>query len=76
MDMKKPTFFDDYPRVVSLHTIIEAAELLFANFGSYFFFGWNCQDAAAWFLTFHGIPLKNIDPSGFDIVIGSGSSQG
>ncbi len=69
------TFFSAYQKKITFRQLLEGGLNIIKNFGSYFIFFWNCQDFAAWYLTFNGIPLKIIEPTIPDRVTGSGTDS-
>ena len=74
LDKESVNFFSVYQKRVTFRQLLQSGLTIMENFGSYFIFFWNCQDFAAWYLCFNGIPLSVIEPTIPDRVTGSGTS--
>ncbi len=68
-------WFDKFAHCGTFKNVLADGAGIIQNFGRYFTFFWNCQDFAAWFLSFYGIPLKQIEPTLPDKVTGSGTDS-
>ncbi len=73
--LKDVKWFDQFPHCGNFNDVLDNAAGIIQNFGRYFTFFWNCQDFAAWFLSFYGIPLKLIAPTLSDNITGSGTDS-
>ena len=67
-------FYESYVKTVSFSNLLKVADQIISSFGTYWIFMWNCQDFAAWYLNFVGIPLEIIDPTIPDTMTGSGTN--
>ena len=68
-------FYDSYVKKMNFGNILNVAFQIISSFDAYWIFIWNCQDFAAWYLNFLGIPLELIDPTIPDMMTGSGTNR-
>ena len=68
-------FYESYVKTMSFSNLLKVAGQIISSFGTYWIFMWNCQDFAAWYLNFVGIPLEIIDPTIPDTMTGSGTNS-
>ena len=68
-------FYESYVKTMSFSNLLKVAGQIISSFGTYWIFVWNCQDFAAWYLNFVGIPLEIIDPTIPDTMTGSGTNS-
>ena len=68
-------FYDSYVKTMNFENMLKVADEIISSFDAYWIFMWNCQDFAAWYLNFLGIPLEIIDPTIPDMMTGSGTKS-
>ena len=68
-------FYDSYVKIMNFENMLNVADQIISSFDAYCIFIWNCQDFAAWYLNFLGIPLEIIDPTILDTMTGSGTNS-
>ena len=68
-------FYESYVKTMSFDNLLKVAGQIISSFGTYWIFMWNCQDFAAWYLNFMGIPLTIIEPTIPDTMTGSGTNS-
>ena len=68
-------FYESYVKTMNFRNLLKVASQIISSFGTYWIFMWNCQDFAAWYLNFMGIPLTIIEPTIPDTMTGSGTNS-
>lgn len=69
------SFFPSAVTTMNFSQLFANALHILKNFGQYYVLFWNCQDYATWFLSYHGVPMNEIDPTLTDRVSASNTES-